>query len=61
MEVDCTTEAAHRGTTFVFRRQCKRCGNVVERGVNDNVVVLSGELPNAEAVAWTQTSGEDRR
>lgn len=60
MDVDCELAAAHRGTTFVFRRRCRRCGTVIERGVNDNVVLVTGQW-NAAAVAWTHAPGEDRR
>lgn len=61
LEVDCSTEHAHRGTTFVFRRQCKRCGHVIERGVYDNVVVVNGRPLPSSALEWSLARGEDRR
>ena len=60
-EVDTETEAAHRGTTFVYRRRCGRCGLVLARGVYDNVAVVTGEPISPTAVAWTEAPGEDRR
>lgn len=60
MEVDCDTQAAHRGTTYVFKRWCLRCGLVVKSGVFDNVPLLGRPLP-AAALEWTTAPGQDRR
>lgn len=57
--VDTTERMAHRHTTFAYKRWCCRCGDVVTRGVSDNVVVLTGVL-SPEAQAWSREGGEDR-
>lgn len=59
--VTCTTEHAHRGTTYVFRRQCRRCGRTIERGVYDNVAIVNGQALPQSALDWTLARGEDRR
>lgn len=58
MQVDHETEGQHQGTTYVYRRRCKRCGSVIARGLFDNVSVLG---PPQNAVEWTQEIGADRR
>ena len=60
MEVDTETEAAHRGTTYVYKRWCKRCGTVIKRGIYDHVPLLGRPLP-AAALEWTTAPGQDRR
>lgn len=63
MDVDHETESAHRGSIYVYRRRCKRCGGVLARGVYDNVPLLQSAPSPArvEADGWTQAPGEDRR
>lgn len=58
MEVDVITFSAHRGTTYVYRKQCKRCGNIIERGASDCISVLG---VSQDAIRWTSETGEDRR
>lgn len=58
--VDHETKAAHRDTTYVYKRWCLRCGGVLASGVYDNVPLLGGPLP-AAAVEWTTEPGKDRR
>ena len=41
-EQDCDTVSEHRGTTYVFRVTCNRCGRVVKAGVWDGVALLGG-------------------
>lgn len=59
-DVDTQTEHAHHGTTYAYRRRCRRCGQVIARGLHDNVVMITGQV-NPAAAAWSQASGEDRR
>lgn len=62
-DVDHDTVSAHRGTIYVYRRRCKRCGGVLARGVYDNVPLIQ-TTPSAahrDAEVWTQAPGEDRR
>jgi len=61
MAVDHETQSFHRGTTYVFRRWCLRCGLVLNRGVYDNVPILSARPLPAAAVEWTLEPGRDRR
>lgn len=62
MDVDHETESAHKGSIYVYRRRCKRCGGVVARGVYDNVALLLTPSPaHVAADQWTQEQGEDRR
>lgn len=58
---DANTEAAHAGTTYAFKRWCRRCGRVLKWGVWDNVPLLSDRpLPEA-ALEWVADPGRDRR
>lgn len=61
MEVDCDTQAAHRGTVYVYKRWCLRCGLVIKRGVYNNVPLLTNQPLPAAALEWTTTPGQDRR
>jgi hypothetical protein len=57
--VDTDTEAHHRGTQYVYRKRCLRCGHVIAWGSFDNVPLLS-RAPIA-AVHWAMKPGQDRR
>lgn len=52
MDVDTRTASHHRGTMYVYKQTCLRCGAVLDRGVCDNVVLVGRPLP-AAAVEWT--------
>lgn len=56
-DVDVETEHAHHGTTYAYRRRCRRCGQVLARGMHDNVVTVVGSI----ADGWTQEAGKDQR
>lgn len=60
-DVDTETQHAHRGTTYGYRRRCKRCGDVIANGLSDNVVLATGKPIAPAAVAWSEERGEDRR
>ena len=57
-DVATQTEHAHRQTTYVYRRRCQRCGEVIARGVHDNVPTVEAQQA---AVRWTLEPGADRR
>ena len=62
MQVDTDTDAQHDGTTYVYRRNCRRCGRVVASGAVTAPVVSGGKagLP-AKALQWIHHVGKDRR
>lgn len=60
MHVDHDTQGRHQGTTYAYRRRCKRCGYVLARGVSDVQLVNIEALPPA-ALRWSVERGEDRR
>lgn len=61
-EVDTDTEAHWKNDTYVFRRQCCRCGQVINWGVYNQVSLLTpGPLPAVQlAYDWVTERGEDR-
>lgn len=61
MEVDSNIQSHHQGTTWAYRERCCRCGHVFQRGVFDNVVLLSGQPLSPAAIEWTLKPGRDRR
>ena len=61
METDCDTQAEHRGTVYVYRRNCNRCGKVLKRGVYDNVPLICDKPLPAAALEWTTRPAKDRR
>ena len=60
-EVDTDTQARHQGTTYLWRRRCLRCGQVLARGIYHNVPILSAVPLPAGSAEWTTTPGVDRR
>lgn len=61
MQVDHETQGRHQGTTYAYKRTCRRCGGVIARGVCDNVLVLNGQPLPEPALRWSTERGEDRR
>lgn len=53
-DVDVVAEAQHRGTTYLFKRICKRCGTVLQHGVFQNVPLIHAEPLSADVVRWTR-------
>lgn len=60
-DVDVDTRSHHQGTTYAWKRSCRRCGGVLARGVFDNVPVIAGGTLPPAALAWSLEGGEDRR
>lgn len=60
-EVDTDTVASHRGTVYVFKRTCRRCGTVIKCGVWQNVPLLADRPLPPAALEWITTPGQDRR
>jgi len=55
MEVTYRQESHHHGTTYAFKRWCRRCGQVISRGVYDNVPVLTTPSPDhVAALQWSK-------
>ena len=59
--VDTETQAAHRGTVYVWKRWCRRCGKVISYGKYDNCPIVSDSDLQACAIEWVAEPGEDRR
>jgi hypothetical protein len=59
-EMDCDTEASHRNNVYVFKRWCRRCGNVVKWG-SYTAPILSGTQLPAMAFEWCTKPEQDRR
>lgn len=57
MEVDCDTHAANRGTLYLYKRLCRRCGTVLQRGIYDKTM---SPIPH-DAADWVNAPGKDRR
>lgn len=62
MEVDTDTDAGYDNATYVYRRNCRRCGRVVASGAVQAALVTGGAqtLP-AKALQWVHDVGKDRR
>jgi hypothetical protein len=56
MEVDCDTQAVNKGTLYLYKRRCLRCGKVLKRGIYDKA---QGSLPKC-AFEWVTSPGKDR-
>lgn len=53
-DVDVDTAVAHRGTTYLFKQICRRCGGVMQHGVYQNVPLVGLTPLPADVVAWTR-------
>ena len=60
-EADTYTEASHRGTMYIFKRTCQRCGKVLAYGTFDNVPLLTKRPLQECALEYVLTPGRDRR
>ena len=56
MEVDCDTQTVMRGTLYLYKRLCKRCGKSLKRGIYDKSF---GNVPRV-AFEWVNAPGVDR-
>jgi hypothetical protein len=54
--VDVDTMAVKKGTLYLYKKLCKRCGEVLMRGVYDKT---SAPVPRV-AFGWLNKKGEDR-
>jgi hypothetical protein len=61
MEVDCDTQAAHRGDVYVYKRTCNRCGKVVKSGSYNAPMLLPYHPLMRRAYEWITEPGVDRR
>lgn len=60
MDVDVQVETANANGTDVYRKRCKRCGQVMQWGIGQRH--LTGEKSiSKEAIRFIQESGQDRR
>ena len=59
-EVDTDTEAYQRTNTYVYRRRCVRCGQVINWGVYDNCALISPTPLLKAAKEWVTEPGQDR-
>lgn len=59
-DVDTDTEAHHKGSTYVYRKRCLRCGAVMSWGTYDHVPLLETRTP-IRAIHWALEPGLDRR
>ena len=61
LQVDTDTAAEHQGTTFTFKKWCRRCGRVICAGIYDSVAILSDRPLPPAALEWTWQGGKDKR
>lgn len=59
-DVDTDTEAYMREDTYVYRRRCVRCGQVINWGVYNNVALVSPVPLLKAAMNWVTEPGQDR-
>ena len=62
MEVDSDCEAGHDDGVYVYRRNCKRCGQVIAYGAIKAPIIISEDekgLP-AKALQWIHQTKKDR-
>lgn len=59
-EVDCDTSAQHRGSLYVYKRWCLRCGWVIKYGAYQTPLINDHPLA-ASAVQWVTSPEKDRR
>lgn len=67
-ETETDTHASHRGTTYVYKRWCQRCGRVLKWGVYHNVPLMHAPTDDRSllatqlrAVEFVTTAEQDRR
>lgn len=61
MEVDTNTEAHHDGGTYVYRRDCRRCGRVVASGAVEVPTISGGVALPEKALVWLHDVKRDQR
>lgn len=60
-EEDTDQEARHKGSIYLYKITCKRCGSVVGFGAFNNVpLIVANPLPPM-ALSWVKAPGRDRR
>lgn len=60
MDVDVQIEAGNADGVDVYRKCCKRCGNVMQYGMARRRLLSPEPLP-AKAIQFIQETGKDRR
>jgi len=60
MDVDVKVEAGNAGGVFVYRKGCKRCGQVIAHGMAKADLTREKPLP-AQALEFIKQRGSDRR
>lgn len=60
MDVDVQIEAGNADGVDVYRKRCKRCGNVMQWGIARRRLLSPEPLP-AAALKFIQETGKDRR
>lgn len=60
-ETDFEERVHHQGTTYAFKRWCRRCGQVMAHGVYHNVPILSHVPLPPGTMQWVTEPGPDRR
>jgi len=59
-EVDCDTEANHRGGIYTYKRWCLRCGYVIKYGAMQVPLIYHDGVPN-QVITWVTKPEKDRR
>ncbi len=61
MDVDVQVEAANADGIDVYRKRCKRCGDVIQHGIARRHVTEEGEPLPQKAMNFIRKKGVDRR
>ena len=62
MDVDVQIEAANADGVDVYRKRCKRCGNVIQWGIGQRMVTSENAKPIPQkAIKFIQETGKNRR
>jgi hypothetical protein len=62
-EVDTDTDAEHHDNTYMYRRQCRRCGRVIACGAVNAPLLGGGKQATPigkKTLIWIHTPGRDR-
>ena len=60
MDVDIDIEAANAEGVDVYRKRCRRCGDVMQWGIAKRTLLAGSPLP-AKALKFVAETGRDRR
>ena len=61
MDVDVLVEVGNADGVDVYRKTCKRCGNVTQYGMARRHILADGKSLPQKAVEFIQQTGQDRR